>query len=257
MSDKKIRLLAVASSTYFDMMVSLINSASVNFKEAIPHIALINLSEKEKNVLEKINTNLECTNINIEFENIYQQQIFCINYRSRMLVDLRKKYPNDVLLWMDTDSVIRKNVDKFKEQLLMNDYDIMALVRERRKNKYKYPKVIAAIFAVNNTEIGNIFIKKYDKSINVDAYKTVKNKIKKNNSNWALWIQTQNNLMKLIVKIKGLKYKLIDKKFFDVDFKKNTCIWNALADKRKDSRFIKESEKYRDIKIYYEYKFNK
>ncbi len=236
----------MASYDYFYMLISLINSARINFAEALPYIALINLSQEQEKILKKINCNVECINEKVKFDNIYQQQIFCVNYRAGMIKKARKKYPNDVLLWMDSDSIIRKNVQAFRDQMLMDDYDIMARVRKR--NKGKLPKIIAAIFAVNNTERGNILIEEYNKSINIDAYKIVKNKISKDNNNWQLWIQTQNNLMKIFTEIKDLKYKMIEEEFFDVNFNEDTCIWNALADGRNDYKFIEESKKYRENK---------
>jgi hypothetical protein len=247
---RKIRLITLADREYFDYTKALINSAKINFPQAKPHVYLVNLTDEEGKQLQSINPQVEYTIENVGFRNVMQKKCYCTNRRSYILHFLRRS-TNDILVWLDADSLIRKSCDELIDICYNCD------VALKRKNDYDTggkgipTGFMAGLIIVGVSPMSLQFVQLYDRFLDkLLWYKIPKNFqmsdiLKTPDHIMKIWMANQNVLEKIYsVTHKRGRFVLLPQKFLDCDFLDESVIWSLKASTRGNEKFMCEMRQY-------------
>lgn len=249
-----IRIVTLADLSYFEYLKSLVNSIHINLPDVKIHAYLINLQDVHGDILKSIHPNLEYTIENVKFKFDLQKRCYCTNRRGKILKDLRDS-TNDILIWLDADSLIVKECRDLIEFAETCDLSI------RPKNKSDLTKVaikqrrlphgfMAGVIIVGNSEKSKLFTDMYDKNISQTSYKKVNinydgpiSKLPKNIKN--IWMCNQDILVKIHKSIRGkLLFKALPQRYLDCSFRDDTAIWSVKASNRGNKKFARMLSKF-------------
>lgn len=235
------KIISVCDKNYFGFLEILVKSAVINFPEASIYVELVNMDEKAKSIIEKISPKCEAEIMSVDFKNPNQLKCYCTNRRVDLFAKLRSGC-DDILIWIDADSIIRRSCSELME--IISVHDVSAVIR---------PPPVASlrggIIAINNTEEGNKFIKEYVeimKPLNQwnKARDTVK--IQSDPFTWECWMANQNCLDTLCRKKKKpeLHFAPLDNLYCDVHLKDEGYIWAAKNRLKTSPIYLEELKKY-------------
>lgn len=217
-----IRLFSLADTKYFKYIKALIKSSVFYFPYAHLNIFLVNVNKKN---IKEFN-NIENCNISIEdkkFENDRKKRCYCASRRAYLFVELRKKYPNDHLVWIDADSVFIKRAKSFKKHILSCDVSM----RPKDLNKGKFASGVI-VSGPNSVEFFDEYYNKINK--NAHLYK---------------WTNDQEMLNLTYREFKKkINFKPLPKIFCDVWYSNQGVLWIAKGKCRSDDRYQKEIKKW-------------
>jgi len=227
-----IRLFSLADEKYYRYIKALVASASIYFPDAYFNIYLVNMKDKYLKELESINS--KCTVI-IEkkiFDNDHKKRCYCASRRGYLFIELRNKYPNDHLVWVDADSVFMKNADSFKKHIL--SCDVSMRPKDLLKGKFTSAVIVSGPKSIE-------FFKTYSRYIN--DHKEEYN-----------WYNDQHMLNKTYVELKDkINFKPLPKIFCDAWHSDEGVLWMtkgvATGSKKRDyTKYLKEVEKWINYK---------
>ena len=253
MSD--IRIVTLADPKYFEYLKSLVNSIKQNLPGVKVHAYLVNLKDSHGEILKSIHPNLEYTIENVQFKFDLQKRCYCTNRRSKILNDLRKS-TQDILVWLDADSLVVKNSEEFIDFVKDCDLSIRFknnsdLSSHAKKKKQKPKGFMAGLIVVGNSEKAKIFTEKYDKMLSQISYKKIKADYKCKVSQLpkeikAIWMSNQDVLFTVYQQIKDqVSFKSLPQRYLDCCFGKDTSIWSVKASNRGSPEFKKIFDQYK------------
>lgn len=215
-----IKIISLADEDYFEYLCCCVASASLNFSEASFFVVLVNPKENYKERLKSIHNNIEIVIEKKDFSSHQEKKCYCASRRAFLFYDLRSK-TDDILLWIDADSIIRSSCKDLIEHL--NSCDITM------RPKDNPGKFASGVIGVNNSNICYDFVEEYYK------------RVSKDNS----WMSDQNNLNETYSFFKDkINYQPLENKYCDVWLSEDGVIWEAKSKKKKDKKYLKEMRKY-------------
>ena len=235
------KIISACDKNYFDFLKVLVKSAVINFPEASIYVELVNMNEKNKTIIENIGPKCEAEIVSIDFKNTNQLKCYCTNRRVDLFNKLRA-VSDDILIWIDADSIIRRSCLELMG--IISTHDVSAVVR---------PPPVASlrggIIAINNTDEGNKFIKKYVKIMKpLNKWNKAKDtkKIQSDPFTWECWMSNQNCLDALCRKKKDpkLNFAVLDNLYCDVHLKDEGYIWAAKNRLKTSPIYLGELKKY-------------
>ena len=252
MSD--IRVVTLADVKYFGYLQSLVKSINLNLPGVKIHAYLVNLDDAHGKILQGFHPNLEYTIENVKFKFNLQTKCYCTNRRSYLLHDLRQK-TNDILVWMDADSIVVKKCPDFLEFVKTCDVsfrpkNLSDLTPMARKKRQKPSGFMAGVIVVGNTENSLKFTSAYNSMLSQSNYVKARinysgpiaklpKKIKE------IWMANQNILRNVYKSVfNEINFVPLPQRYLDCSFTKDTAIWSVKASNRKDKKFAKMFKKY-------------
>jgi len=235
----KYKILSVCDKTYFKFLKVMVKSAVINFPESTVHVELVNMDKEAKKIIENISSKCKAEVTPVKFKNINQRKCYCTNRRVDLFDKMRKQC-DDTLIWIDADSIIRKPCDKLIK--ITRKCDVAAVVRPQGTLR-------GGVIIINNTKMGNEFIKEYVRRMKVlnkwNKAKDTKN-IQKDPFTWEVWMSNQNCLDKLCRKWrkKDLHFIALSNRYCDVHLKSDGVIWAAKNKLKTSPIYLKELKKY-------------
>lgn len=251
----EIRLVSLADRKYFEYLSVLANSARINFPEAKMHVYLVGMNEKQGEYLRKINKNIIYTIENVSFSSEMQKRCYCTNRRGVILNDLRSK-TDDVLVWLDADSIIRKSCSELIS--ISNNCDVAIRFKNKldfspkRRKKAKPVGFMAGLIVVGNSEAAKNFASEYNSMMNPDLWTKIiwsDNQIKASTEidrqSRKIWMANQDILYQTYLKVKdNIKFVDLPNTLLDCSFNPNSVIWSVKASTRKDKNFNSEYKRF-------------
>ena len=233
----------------------MVNSVKTNLPGVKVHAFLVNMSDKHGKILQSIHPNLEYTIETVKFKFDLQTKCYCTNRRSYLLMNLREK-TDDILVWLDADSVVVKECPEFLDFVRKCD------VSYRPKNKSDIPKSLlkkgkkpsgfmAGVIVLGNSDGALEFAKEYDRLLPRLSYLKARlnhdgpicqlpGTIKK------IWMSNQDLLQTLYKKFKKkINFVELPQKYLDCSFSPDTAIWSVKTSNRKNKMFNRLFKKYR------------
>lgn len=233
------KIISACDKNYFGFLEVLVKSAVINFPEASIYVELVNMDEKNKTIVENIGPKCEAEIVSIDFKNTNQLKCYCTNRRVDLFNKLRA-VSDDILIWIDADSIIRRSCDEL--MAITKIHDVAAVVRPRGTLR-------GGIIAVNNTEMGNEFIRKYVNIMKpLNQWNKAKDtkKIQSDPFTWEVWMSNQNCLDRLCRKWRkaDLRFAGLDNLYCDVHLKDEGIIWAAKNRLKTSPVYLEELKKY-------------
>jgi len=252
-----ITLISLADKEYYNMLKYLVKSSAKFFPQAKMYVTLVNMSPKYGNKLVKIHPNLEYKVEPVNFACDAQKRCYCTNRRADLFYNLRKSRPNDILMWIDADCIIRKDCSGLLQLIKKNDFDLC--VREDNVPKYpnKPPTAInkkkpvkgflGGAIIINATLGGTRFIQEYRKVVSQKSHLKIDRRIgtvKENKEVFKIWMLNQKQIYGVYKRnIKFIRLKMLPEKFCDTWFYDDSVIWAAIWNNKYEYRFENEYEK--------------
>jgi SAM-dependent methyltransferase len=209
-----VNIITLADSKYLANMRVLLRSAAVNMPDAIIYAYIVNA---DITGLEADNKNARIIPVKSDYTG-HALECFCTNARGELL---KKHYNNnDMLIWMDATTIIRKPCHGLVELAEKHDITVRA--------KAEHGKHWAGLICINNTVGGKLFINRYEEIIAAD------------NS----WYSNQDALDRCIMELSGVSLGALPEAYLDFKFN-DSIIWTGKGQKvRTDKRWKKEMKKY-------------
>jgi hypothetical protein len=233
----------------------MVNSVAKNLPGVKVHAYLVNMTDEQGKMLKLIHPSLEYTIENVRFDFSLQRKCYCTNRRSYILNELRKK-TNDILIWMDADSIIVRECPDLLDFARKCDVSYRPKnesdLTKFAKRKKRVPKgFMAGVIIVGNSKNAAKFTNLYDEKLKQSSYKKAKlnyggsifklpPKLKK------IWMSNQdllNDVHKILEK--EINFVPLPQKYLDCVFGDDTAIWSIKASNRKDRGFNKKFKSYR------------
>lgn len=235
------KIISACDKNYFGFLEILVKSAKRNFSDASIYVELVNMDEQAKGIIERISPKCEAEVTTIDFKNPNQLKCYCTNRRVDLFNELRSKC-DDILIWIDADSIIRRSCSELME--IISAHDVSAVIRPPPVASLR-----AGIIAINNTEEGNRFIKKYVEIMKpLNQWNKAKDtkRIQSDPFTWECWMANQNCLDVLCRRNKRpeLRFAALDNLYCDVHFKKEGYIWAAKNLLKTSPAYHEELKKY-------------
>tara|TARA_A100001515_G_C4561258_1_gene206693 strand:- start:516 stop:1250 length:735 start_codon:yes stop_codon:yes gene_type:complete len=233
-------IVSCCTEDYFDMLYAMVKSGLQNIKSPNFYIELINITEDKCLKLEKLSPNIEILKSNIKFKNDTQKKCYSTNSRAKLLYEKRKS-PQDILTWVDADSLILKDISEMLSELIKNNYDLGIVLRP---NASKSAGARGGFYCVcHKNPNGLKFLENYYKKVSrLNLWQSIKsNDLKKH---WKIWMANQDVLNKYFYNPKELKIKKISNLFCDVRLKEESFIWAAKNKLKTSEKYLTELKKY-------------
>lgn len=251
----EIRLISLADRKYFDYLKAMVNSAKMNFPEAKMHVYLVGLNDKHGEYLKKINKNLIYTIENVSFSSDAQKRCYCTNRRGVILDELRDK-TDDILIWLDADSIIRGPCSEIIS--MANSCDIGIRFKNKldlksTKNAKSSPVgFMAGLIMVGNSEAAKKFTSEYNAMMCHDLWikikwtdKQIKNSGKIRREVNKIWMANQDLLYSTYLKMKDqIRFGDLPNTMLDCSFHAKSYIWSVKASTRDNKIFAREYKKF-------------
>jgi lipopolysaccharide biosynthesis glycosyltransferase len=233
------KILSACDKTYFKFLKVMVKSAMVNFPASTVYVELVNMDKKFKTIIENIDSKCKAEITSVDFKNPNQRKCYCTNRRVELFNKMRKKC-DDVLIWIDADSIIRRSCNELMK--ITKTHDVSAVVRPKGTLR-------GGIIAINNTDMGNKFIKKYVKIMKpLNQWNKAKDtkKIQSDPFTWEVWMSNQNCLDYLCRKWRktDLRFAALDNLYCDVHLKDEGIIWAAKNRLKTSPIYLEELKKY-------------
>lgn len=239
----KYKIITATDKAYFNFAKVLVKSATINFPESSMYIELINMDENAKAIIKKICPKCEVELKSVRFKYDAQKKCFCTNRRARLFEKLRNRC-DDILIWVDADSIIRKPCDELKE--IASKHDVSIATRFIKNKK----RILAGVIAFNNTEKANKLLKRYITIMKKEnKWQKVKDidKLVNDGFTWKVWMSNQMVLNRLcMVTMKDeISFGELGNKHCDCYLTDDGVIWAAKNTHKKSQIYLKELKKYK------------
>lgn len=244
------RIITLADENYFDYLKVFVNSLKINSPNIKISAYLVNLADKHTNEIQKINPNCSCYTESVLFKNPLQKRCYCTNRRGHLLKYLRDT-TNDILMWLDADSVVRKpGLDNLFENL--KSFDVCM----RPKTPTDISKgFMGGLIGINNSRRAKMFTNVYRsilerekysyRRINSVAASMINDISELPRMSMSIWMANQNILCEVHRLLKNkVKFLFVQNKFLDTRFTDEGVVWTVKTSTRNNSKFSIESKNY-------------
>lgn len=154
-----ITIVTVASPTYLDYAKALICSAEINFPSARIVVGLVNSGKDIKKEFEERNSNCKVILSSVDSKN---ERVFSSNQKCITMKKARDTGNNDILLWVDADSIIRRPCNDIYDIL---NKDMVVRLKDQKKTIFgkNIYDAYSGVFAIGNSKIGKDILDEYAK----------------------------------------------------------------------------------------------
>jgi len=217
-----IVLFSLADTKYFNYIKALVKSSRKYFSDSIFRIFLVNVDKKCVSQLSGINNCIISTEKKFFFSEL-EKKCYCASRRGYLFIELRKQYPNDHLVWIDSDSVFVKSTKPFKKHIL--SCDVSMRPKDLILGKFASGVIISGPKSID-------FFNAY--------YKKIKNRLHLND-----WTSDQKMLDLNYRQFKNkIDFKSLPEIFCDVWYSDEGVLWVAKGKCRSNSRYQTEIKKW-------------
>lgn len=217
---KGIKVITLADAAYFKYVKAFVNSCKINFSNASLHLVLVNMTEVDRSEVESMHPNIEVVIEEVDFADDLEKRCYCTNRRAHLFKYLRDK-TDDMLLWVDADSIFRKDCSFLTEHL--NSCEL-TMRRKKRADKFA-----AGIIGIYSTPICKEFIDYYYDLVEADKG----------------WMSNQVHLRDAYLEFKDrINFDFLDKRYCDVWLSDDGVIWTAKSKLKNTEKYVKEMKKY-------------
>ena len=250
-----IRIVTIADSKYFHYLKAMVNSIAKNLPGVKIHAFLVNMSDDNGKMLQMIHPDLEYTIELVKFKFNLQRKCYCTNRRAYLIHKLREE-TDDILVWMDADSLVVKKSPEFLDFARKCDVSFRPknesdLTASAKRKKSKPRGFMAGIIIIGNSKNGEEFVNMYDQLLPQSSYLKARLNYSGHVSGlpkmlMKIWMSNQDLLDKLHKDLKDkMNFVPLPQKYLDCSFEEDTVIWSIKASTRKDKKFNKQFKKYR------------
>lgn len=215
---------------YFDQAKALLQSLYENSPNERVFMYLVNYKEGEE-ILKKINPNCKVIHYNTK-QIIKDVRGFMSNFRTFAIKDALEKN-KDGILYMDCDTLVRKDLSIFWDNLFPNVLKI--IVRDKSTgydlSNLENPedcRVQGGVFGVGNSDATINMISDYKQRVDNTPY----------------FMGEQRFLYECLKEHTNVKHIQLDKKFNEWDFNNDSYIWHCKAKHFNNIKYQKEYKKY-------------
>ena len=210
---EKITILTLANMTYYQYLLPLVKSVNCFFNEAKMEIYLVDFGgDKELEEICSVNSNY-----NIHFVKSPKSipiKCYCTNARADLFYQHRR-INDDILLWIDADSIILKSCDDLGKHLRSCELTMRAKSLDR---------FAAGVIGIGYSDICHRMVDRY-------RYMVTKR--------YSEWMANQECLNVLYGEFKDIvEFKPLPKIYCDVWLSDEGVIWAAKADKKMDQKYV-------------------
>ena len=217
-----IKIITLSDHSYFHFLKPMVYSCNLNFKQANMHVVLVNCSESEKEEIENMHDNITVIHEKIEFNSDQEKRGYCTNRRAYLINYLRNN-SEDIVVWVDADSIFRKNCDSLYQHF--NSCELTMRGRDHDIEDFA-----AGVIGLGNTPVCYDFSKRY-----YDMVKT-------NDRTWAV---DQYKLKECYFEFKSkINFISLPYKYCDVWFSDDGVIWSAKSKNKVSKKYKKEVVKF-------------
>jgi len=216
---KNITLISLADGEYYKYLKVLVASAVKNFPQASLYIVLVNMEEKYRDEIKSFGENIRVNIEKVSFTGEHEKRCYCASRRAFLFKKLRKEI-DDILLWVDADSIIRKSCN----ELIVHLNSCELTMRSKSKGKFA-----SGVIGVGSSDICNEFIEEYYKEVS------------KHND----WMNDQRSLCDVYYKFQDrIKFSFLPRPYCEVSLTDDAYIWAAKARRKNSSKYKREMAKY-------------
>ena len=233
--NNRINLVCISDGKYLKYLRTLLKSLSLTNPNIKIYLTLVNIKPKNKikASLMRIFKDIDFTFIDKKFKKSHHLKAFCANYRPHAIYELLNE-GHKKILYVDVDSLIRKNLDKAYD--LNDHFDIKIHLRNEDDPRFK---VAAGVILVNNTPASLKFFRSW--SENILKLETV-------------WFADQITFYECYNQDKNkVRLKHLDEHFIDWNFKKASAIWTGKGKRKKTNLRYR----FEILKIHYNFYLKK
>lgn len=219
-----LTIITVCDESYLKFVRVLFNSIKVNVK--IPfkfHLHAINIPDKVLDSFSKNYNNLTISKDNIILDDTPNKDIvfkkskkecYCANIRANVLLNLLEK-ENKYILYLDADSIVRKDLNHLLNLLKKNDIIIF------RRDYQEEPrlKVLTSLIGLNNNNNTKKFIENW-------KHYMMQEKILYS------WYSDQLYFYETMNEMPDVSISTVPVAYVDSGFKNNSFIWNGKANRK-------------------------
>lgn len=229
-------LLAVSDENYIKYLKSLLCSIKINFSDLKVILYLIDIQDKNriKEELKMIHSDVDFIFDDRTFDDVEGKKAYCANIRiSAIYSYLDNIKEGDILLYVDADSIIRKNF--FNDMnTYMKDCDVSILTRF--ENDDERLKVATGVIAFKKSARTKEFLKQWNDNVKPILFN---------------WFSDQITFYKTyLAKKDKLHFKKLPQSYIDWEFNSSSCLWAGKGD-RKDKNLLYTLEIKKNEKIFH------
>jgi len=216
---KNITLISLADSAYYKYLKVLVKSAIINFPQAKLHIVLVNMGEEHRVAIKSLGENIRVDIETVSFPGEHEKRCYCASRRAFLFKKLREE-TDDVLLWIDADSIIRKPCDDLISHL--NSCELT--MRSKSKGRFA-----SGVIGVDSTDVCNMFIEEYYAEVS------------RHND----WMNDQRSLHQVYLRFKDkIKFNYLPRTYCEVSLTEEAVIWTAKSHRKDGKKYRAEMAKY-------------
>ena len=219
-----ITICSAANEPYLPYIKGLVCSARENFPSARVVIELVNVDKQERKAFSRNHPDCKVLTSYTEED----ERVYCSNRKCNVLMTAREMGGHDTLLWIDADSIIRKDCKDFeylfKKDLAVRVKNTTYTIRDELINE-----VYSGIFSFGNTKHGNKLLRQYVALAKDHQY----------------FGSDQDNLAYIYGTHRNCNLGVLPDYLVDFDVKWDSPIWTLRCKpKTINGRFHKERDKY-------------
>ncbi len=216
---KNITLISLADSSYYEYLKVLVKSAIKNFSQAKLYMVLVNMEEKYKDEIKSLGENIRVDIETVSFSGDHEKRCYCASRRAFLFKKLREE-TDDILLWVDADSIIRKSCDDLIAHL--NSCELT--MRSKSKGRFA-----SGVIGVDSTDVCNRFIEEYYAEVG------------RHND----WMNDQRSLHQIYLKFKDeIIFSYLPRTYCEVSLTEGSVIWTAKSRRKNGRKYRAEMAKY-------------
>ena len=226
-----ITIFSVSNSRYLKHLKVLLSSVTQNFPESTLYFHLININKDEIAELININQNINYYLENIEFNSGQEEKAYCANIRAKTIYKLLLNKEIDLLLYLDADSIVRKDLSDLVSLIRLHEITIL----HRFLSKDEHLKFATGVIGIKKTNNSLAFIKHWSDLVDNNIYE---------------WFTDQLSFSKTYNALASeINLCNIPKKFIDWEFSLTTSIWVGKGPRKYEKELYKLEEQYYLLKL--------
>lgn len=220
-----ITIVTVANEPFLPYIKALVVSAKMNFSSARVFADLVNVKKNVQKQFCKNHPNIETIRTTVPG---VDEKIFCSNRKCNALKEARSRYKDDILLWVDADSVFVKNCNHI-EPIIDKDLAIWLKPTKKKVLGLQVIESLASVFSIGPGPVGDSIINDYVGLTQRGTY----------------WGSDQDYLSYIYVKYQKNNLGLIPKELLDTKATGKSLIWNLKCKpKELNGRFQRRKNEY-------------
>jgi len=218
-------ILVISDSIFFPHLKSAIASVQSNCPASVLHCHLINPEDSQLQLIKE--KNITITKEYKTFKNNEERRGYCVNVRSILVKNLLEQ-GHDSVLYLDADSIIRRDCRELQQLIKKNDLVILHNTEKEEELRHLFN---CGIIGFNNSTSTKKFVDKWITKIEeIGFYK---------------WYSDQIGFAYIYEEMKAELFLLsMPLTFHDSEFLSDSHIWTGRGPRKYKNKIFKLEEKY-------------